>query len=112
MRSGQNGKIGQTGLKVSFQETTSHWTCHTYGVKIGVKPRFPEPISLTPQHRCRQPLLLRLATEADGDCVNVESPGKIIAAFHVPLEWLWRLLTYWRPQPMLVRTAEPVAAAS
>ncbi len=29
-----------------------------------------------------------------------------------PLEWLWPSLTYWKPQPMLVRTAEPAAAAS
>ena len=28
------------------------------------------------------------------------------------LEWLWRSLTYWKPQPMLIKTAEPAEAAS
>jgi uncharacterized protein len=30
-----------------------------------------------------------------------------------PFEWLWRSLTYWKPQPMRRRaTAEPALAAA
>ncbi len=33
--------------------------------------------------------------------------------FHFgPFEWAWRSLTYWKPQPMLIRTAEAMAATA
>ena len=28
-----------------------------------------------------------------------------------PLEWLWRSLTYWKPQPMIVKAAEAPTAS-